>query len=80
MTNKTFHFLCYITLSLTLIIVYSACFKYAKDGYGYPGYRGYHHCHSHWYIRHYDQSMGSSVRENSLSGSRYSQKGINGGK
>ena len=80
MTNKFFNFLCYISLIIVLIIVYFACFKYSYQGYGYPGYRGYHHHHSFWYIGIHDSYYGSSVRENSVSGSRFSQKGIHGGK
>lgn len=80
MTNKNLNLICYIALIAVLTIVYCACFKYSEKGYGYPGYRGYHHHHSYWYVRRYDQSYGTSVRENSLSGSRYSQKGLHGGK
>ncbi|MBR2525283.1 hypothetical protein IKE67_02335 [bacterium] len=80
MTNKFFNFLCYISLIIVLVIVYFACFKYSYQGYGYPGYRGYHHHHSYWYIGRHDSYYGSSVRENSVSGSRFSQKGIHGGK
>lgn len=80
MTNKFFNFICYIVLIVVLVIVYFACFNYAYKGYGYPGYRGYHHHHSFWYIGRHDSYYGSSVRENSVSGSRFSQKGIHGGK
>ena len=80
MTNKFFNFLCYVSLIIVLVIVYFACFKYSYQGYGYPGYRGYHYHHSFWYIGGHDSYYGSSVRENSVSGSRFSQKGIHGGK
>ncbi len=80
MTNKNLNLICYIALIITLIIVYFACFKFSYKGYGYPGYRGYHHHHSFWYWSTHDSYYGSSVRENSVSGSRFSQKGINGGK
>ena len=80
MTNKNLNLICYVALIITLIIVYFACFKFSHKGYGYPGYRGYHHHHSVWYWSTHDSYYGSSVRENSVSGSRFSQKGINGGK
>lgn len=80
MTNKFFNFICYTALIVTLVIVYSACRTYSAKGYGYPGYRGYHHHHSHFYYCRYDHYYGSSVRENSVNGSRFSQKGIHGGK
>ncbi len=63
-----------------LILVYAACFSASYKGYGYPGYRGYHHHHSYWYFGGHDSAYGSSVRENSVYGSRFSRKGINGGK
>lgn len=78
--TKFFNVICYILLIIVLTIVYFACFNVANKGYGYPGYRGYHHHHSYWYIGGYDHYYGSSVRENSVSGSRFSQKGIHGGK
>ena len=80
MTNKFFNFICYISLIVVLVVVYFACFKFAYQGYGYPGYRGYHHHHSFWYISRHDSYYSSSVRENSVNGSRFSQKGIHGGK
>lgn len=80
MTNKLFNLICYVALIITLVIVYFACGVYSQKGYGYPGYRGYHHHHSHYYYSRYDHYYGSSVRENSVSGSRFSQKGIHGGK
>ncbi len=80
MINKSFNFICYIVLIVVLTLVYFACANYSYKGYGYPGYRGYHHRHSYWYYGRYDHYYGSSVRENSVSGSRFSQKGIHGGK
>lgn len=80
MTNKTLNLICYIALIITLIIVYFACYKLSYEGYGYPGYKGYHRHHSYFYYARHDSYYGSSVRENSVSGSRFSQKGIHGGK
>ena len=81
MTNKSFNFICYVLFIIVLVVVYYACFSYSYKGYGYPGDRGYHRHHSFWYYSRYDHYYyGSSVRENSVSGSRFSQKGIHGGK
>ena len=71
----------YLIFAFALILVYAACFSAAYRGYGYPGYRGYHHHHqSFWYFGRHESAYGSSVRENSVYGSRFSRKGINGGK
>ncbi len=78
--TKFFNFICYIVLITILIFVYSACFHFSYEGYGYPGYRGYHHHHSSWYFGRHDSAYDTSVRENSVSGSKFSRKGINGGK
>ena len=79
MRNKNIIY--YLIFASALILVYAACFSAAYRGYGYPGYRGYHHHHhSSWYFGRHDSAYGSSVRENSVNGSRFSRKGINGGK
>ena len=71
----------YLMLIIVLAVIYFACFNFSFDGYGYPGYRGYsYHHHSFWYFGRHDYSYDASVRENSLSGSRFSRKGISGGK
>lgn len=81
MTNKLFHLLCYSALTVVLVTVYFACFKFSNDGYGYPGYKGYHTGHhSHWYFYRHSYAYEPSVRENSVSGHKFSRKGINGGK
>ena len=80
MNGKIFNTLCYLALICALSIIYITCFNLSYKGYGYPGYRGYHHRHSFWYLGGHDYSYGSSVRENSVSGSHFSRKGINGGK
>lgn len=70
----------YVCLILVLGLIYHACFSVAETGYGYPGYRGYHHHHSFWYVRNYDQSYYPSNREDSVNGNRYSKRGLSGGK
>ena len=77
---KGFNLICYLILIVVLTIIYFACFRFSYKGYGYPGYRGYHHHHSHWYIVRHDYAYDTSVRENSVNGSRFSRKGISGGK
>jgi hypothetical protein len=78
--TRLFNVICYITLIAVLTIIYFACFNLSYEGYGYPGHRGYHHHHSHWYFCSHDYAYDTSVRENSVSGSKFSRKGINGGK
>lgn len=78
---KGFNAICYLILITVLVIVYFACFHFSYEGYGYPGYHGYHHHHhSHWYFYRHDYAYDTSVRENSVNGSKFSRKGINGGK
>jgi len=78
---KGFNAICYLILITVLVIVYFACFHFSYEGYGYPGYHGYnHHYHSHWYFYRHDYAYDTSVRENSVNGSKFSRKGINGGK
>ena len=79
MTRK-YDFWIYITIIILLGILYIACFKAAERGYGYAGYRGYHHHHSFWYYRGYDEGFYPSNRENSVNGNKFSQKGLQGGK
>lgn len=80
MNNKHFEYIVYICVFCILMLVYIACASYSYKGYGYPGYRGYHRHHSYWYIRHYDNYYGASNRESSVSGNRYSRRGLSGGK
>ena len=82
MTNngKNFEFIIYICLIVVLAIIYFSCFNASSKGYGYPGYRGYHHHHSFWYYRGYDESFYPSNRENSVNGNKFSQRGLSGGK
>lgn len=78
--TKIYEIAVYIIVILMLGVIYFACFNVASTGYGYPGYRGYHRHHSYWYIRHYDQNYGPSVREKSLGGHNASGRGMHGGK
>lgn len=79
--TKWFNFICYAILIVVLFIVYQACYQFSYNGYGYPGYHGYHHHHhSFWYFHRHDSNYGASVRENSVNGSKFSRKGISGGK
>ena len=80
MNSKQFEIIVYIGLVLFLTILYFSCTSYSCSGYGYPGYKGYHRHHSFWYIRHHDHYYGTSNRESSLSGNRYSRRGLSGGK
>ena len=77
---KGFNAICYLILITVLVVIYFACFHFSYEGYGYPGYRGYHHHHSRWYFSRHDYAYDTSVRENSVNGSRFSRKGISGGK
>ena len=77
---KGFNAICYLILITGLVVIYFACFHLSYEGYGYPGYRGYHHHHSHWYFGRHDYAYDTSIRENSVNGSRFSRKGISGGK
>ena len=78
--TKLYEIIIYAAVIGILGIIYLACFSPAQQGYGYPGYRGYHHHHSYWYFRSYDESYNPSVRESSLGGHNASGKGIHGGK
>ena len=82
MTNRNYEILIYACLVIVLFVLFQYCDILAQKGYGYPGYKGYHgtHYHSHWYVRNYDESYSSSVRENSVGGNRMSQRGLSGGK
>lgn len=78
--TKRYDFLIYLIIILLLGIIYFACFNVAKKGYGYAGYRGYHHHHSFWYTRGYDESFYPSNRETSTNGNKFSGRGLSGGK
>ena len=78
--TKIFEIIVYGIVIAMLGVIYFACFNVAQTGYGYPGYRGYHHHHSYWYFRHYDESYNPSVREHSIGGHNASGKGMHGGK
>ncbi len=78
--NKLEETIIYCTVIAILSVIYTGCFIYAEQGYGYSGYRGFHHHHSFFYIRHYDESFSPSNREDSTGGSRFSKRGLNGGK
>lgn len=80
MHNKNFEIMIYICFAVVLGILYLSCANYSDKGYGYPGYRGYHRHHSFWYIRHHNHYYGASNRESSVSGNRYSRRGLSGGK
>jgi len=55
--------------------------KKSEEGYGYSGYRGFARTHSSWYRRDYDHGIiMASNRENSVTGNRFSQRGLSGGK
>jgi len=73
-------FLIYILTTAVLSMIYMSCCDYAEKGYGYTGYRGFHHHHSWWYCRNYDENLSASNRENSQSGNKFSQRGLSGGK
>lgn len=78
--TKIYQFICYVCLIGLLSVIYFACFNYAEAGYGYPGYRGFTHHHSHFYYAGHDYNYNSSVRETSVGGHGFSKKGIHGGK
>ncbi|MBQ7449940.1 hypothetical protein IJS77_00860 [bacterium] len=80
MMIKMYEMITYAIVVIMLGVIYFACFNVAHTGYGYSGYKGYHRAHSYWYIRHYDQNYGPSVREKSLGGHNASGKGMSGGK
>lgn len=80
MTNRLFELIIYICLIVFLIILYHLLFGVAEKGYGYSGYRGYHHHHSYWYYRGYDEGYYPSAREDSVNGSKFSKRGLSGGK
>ncbi len=80
MTDEVKKWLIYLTVIIILTIIYFICFKESQNGYGFPGYRGYHRHHSVWYFRGFEQSMYPSNRENSLNGNKFSQRGLSGGK
>ena len=78
--RKVFYMVCYILLILFCMSLYMACGKMSARGYGYPGYGGFYRHHYFYYTNSDLYYYGKSNRENSLSGSKYSQRGINGGK
>ena len=78
--NKFEEKIVYCIVIVSLVIIYFACFIYADEGYGYSGYKGFHHHHSFWYARHYDESFSPINREDSTSGNRFSKRGLSGGK
>lgn len=78
--NEFEKILVYCIIILVLNIIYLSCFKYARDGYGYSGYRGFHHHHSIWYIRNYEEGFYPSNREDSVNGNKFSKRGLSGGK
>lgn len=82
MKGRFYEIIIYCCLGLVLFVLFLYCNGLAMKGYGYPGYRGYYrtHYHSFWYVRRYDESYSSSVRENSVGGNRMSQRGLSGGK
>ncbi len=80
MNNKRYEYIVYICIIGILSILYFACGAYSSAGYGYPGYKGYHRPHSIWYVRKYNHYYGASNRESSISGNRYSRRGLSGGK
>ncbi len=80
MTNKTTEKLIYIVVIGILVVIYAYCNILAERGQGYPGYRGYHHRHSFWYVRHYDHNYYQSNRESSVGGNGFSKRGLSGGK
>lgn len=78
---KGFETIAFMGLIFVLVAVYFATFNFAYQGYGYPGYRGYHRMHhSRWYRGRHDYTYYPSVRETSPGGSHFSRRGINGGK
>lgn len=74
----------YTIMGIFLIAIYFLCFNLAETGYGYPGYRGYTNHRAYYigygYFGNYDVYRSPSNRETSSGGSRFSRKGINGGK
>ncbi|MCR5261031.1 MAG: hypothetical protein K6C94_04260 [Candidatus Gastranaerophilales bacterium] len=70
----------YVVTILLLTTVYYACFNYAEKGYGYTGYRGFHHHRSFWYYRNTNEAFSPSNRESSQSGNNFSRRGLSGGK
>ena len=80
MTRNQIEWLLYILVIILLFIAYASIKPIALKGYGYPGHNGFHRHHSHWYRCRHDYSRYPSTRENSLNGSRFSQRGLSGGK
>ena len=80
MIRNQIEWLIYILVILSLFTIYTSLKPIAASGYGYPGHKGFHRHHSHWYFRKHDQAHYPSTRENSLNGSRFSQRGLSGGK
>ncbi len=75
----------YLILIAFLIGIFVFCWNTADYGYGYPGYKGYHnhrayHMYYFGYYGNYDRPSTASNRETSTGGSRFSKKGISGGK
>lgn len=63
-----------------IAVVYLALFAFSTNGYGYPGYAGYHHGASFWYFGGPRYTYPSqSVREGSVGGTGRTG-GIGGGK
>ena len=57
-----------IGVLLGAIVLYGALFMVGCNGYGYPGYGGYHRGPSSWYWSDPDIYHGASARDGSVGG------------
>ena len=69
-----------IGIIIGLVILLIALFAVARTGYGYMGYRGYHHGPSWWYWGGPSYHYGKNVRHGSVKSRSHRGGGFRGGK